>query len=124
MPSAPPRARKHADESYVFTAVTVGLLSVIAAGFLLNWYLDSREDREMDRAKTRVYQQYLRNTPPQAPTALPQAIAERLNVRDQLLAHPAVKPGPGFAAPGVQSTGKVIIDALDLAQGRQAPPDF
>ncbi|MNJ03012.1 hypothetical protein D3C73_1631780 [compost metagenome] len=49
-------------------------------------------------------------------------MTERLKIRDELLAHPGVKPGPGFAAPGVQSTGKVIIDAIDHAQGRASGP--
>lgn len=122
MPSAPQRPRKHTDESFVITAVTIGLITVIASGYLLNWYLDARSKRELNQAQSAVYRQYLRSTPPQASEPLPEAIAERLKVRDELLANPAVKPGPGFAAPGVQSTGKVIIDAIDMAQGRQAPP--
>ncbi|WP_159912854.1 hypothetical protein [Pantoea sp. 18069] len=124
MPSAPQRPRKHTDESFVITAVTIGLISCIALGYLLDWYLENRNTREMNRAKTEVYQQYLHNTPSQQPKPLPEALAERLKVRDQLLAHPAVKPGPGFTAPGVQSTGKAIIDAIDLVQDRQASPRF
>ena len=34
----------------------------------------------------------------------------------KLLSHPAVTPGPGFDAPGVQQTGVTIIDAMDQAQ--------
>lgn len=124
MPPVSQRQRKYTDESFVVTAVTVGLITAIVAGYLLNWYLDARAKREMERAQSVVYRQYLRSTPPQAPKPLPDAIAERLRVRDELLAHPAVKPGPGFAAPGVQSTGKVIVDAIDTAQGRQAPARF
>lgn len=115
------RQRKYTDESFVLTAVTLGLIAAIVCGYLLNWYLEARSKREMEQAQSVVYRQYLRNTPQQAPQPLPQAIAERLKVRDELLAHPAVTPGPGFAAPGVQSTGKVIIDAIDMAQRRQAP---
>lgn len=118
MPPAPHRFRKTTDESFVITAVVGGLVAFIVLGYLLNLYLEARATREMNSAKTEAYQQYLRNTPAQVPRALPEAMAERLKVRDQLLAHPSVKPGPGFAAPGVQSTGKIIIDALDQAQGR------
>lgn len=118
MPSAPQRPHKRTDESFVITAVTIGLICCIVVGYLLNWYLESRKTREMNQAKTEVYQQYLRNTPPQQPKPLPEAMAERLKVREQLLANPAVKPGPGFASPGVQSTGKAIVDAIDSAQGR------
>lgn len=118
MPSAPYRTRKNSDESFVITAVVCGLLAFMVLGYLLNLYLETKATREMDQAKTEAYQQYLRNTPARAPAPLPEAMAERLKVRDQLLAHPGVKPGPGFAAPGVQSTGKVIIDAIDQAQDR------
>ncbi len=122
MPPALHRPHKTTDESFVITAVVGGLLAFIVLGYLFNLYLETQATREMDRAKTQVYQQYLRNTPVQAPPALPEAMAERLKVREQLLAHPAVKPGPGFAAPGVQSTGKMIIDAIDQAQGRGSAP--
>ena len=118
MPPAPHRFRKTTDESFVISAVVGGLVAFIVLGYLLNLYLEAQNTREMNSAKTEAYQQYLRNTPAQVPQALPEAMAERLKVRDQLLAHPSVKPGPGFAAPGVQSTGKIIIDALDQAQGR------
>lgn len=119
MSSALQRSRKFTDESFVIAAVTIGLVVAIVVGTLLNWYLDARREREMRQAQTEVYREYLRNTPPQAPQPLPDAIAQRLKVREQLLANPAVKPGPGFAAPGVQSTGKVIVDAIDQAQERQ-----
>lgn len=122
MASTSQRSRKLTDESFVVTAVTLGLLTVIAAGFLLNWYLDARSEREMAQAQGKVYREYLRNTPLQPPQPLPDAIAERLKVRAELLANPAVKPGPGFAAPGVQSTGKVIVDAIETAQGRPPIP--
>lgn len=118
MPSAPQRPRKYTDESFVITIVTVGLSCVVLFGFMLNSYLDARKAREVEHAKTQAYKQYLRNTPVQAPAPMPPAVAARLEARDQLLAHPAVKPGPGFSAPGVQSTGKVIVDAIDRAQGR------
>ncbi|QKV53423.1 hypothetical protein [Comamonas antarctica] len=122
MSSAPQRPRKYTDESFVIKAVTIGLIIAIVSGYLLNWYLDARSKREMDQAQSAVYRQYLRSTPPQPPQPLPDAVAERFKVRDELLAHPGVKPGPGFASPGVQSTGKAIVDAIDGAQGRQAAP--
>ncbi|MCD2512112.1 hypothetical protein [Comamonas endophytica] len=100
-------------------AVTVGLVSAIVLGYLLNWYLEARDTREMQQAQSKVYRHYLRSTPVQPPEPMPEAIATRLAVREQLLAHPGVTPGPGFAAPGVQSTGKVIVDAIDQAQERQ-----
>ena len=100
MSSAPQHPRKYTDESFVITAVTIGLISCIVVGYLLSWYLDNRSARELNKAKTEVYQQYLQNTPPQEPKPLPEAMAARLKVREQLLAHPAVKPGPGVASPG------------------------
>lgn len=115
-----PSPRKYTDESFVIKAVTIGLVFCVAAGYGFNRYLEDRDTREMNRAKTEFHQRYLQNTPPQIPQPLPEAMAERLRVREQLLAHPGVKPGPGFASPGVQSTGKAIIDAIDRAQGRQA----
>ncbi|MET1113969.1 MAG: hypothetical protein ABWY08_03290 [Comamonas sp.] len=124
MSSAPQRSRKHTDESFVIAAVAVGLITIFVAGFLLNWYLDARTQRELTQAQTKVYREYLRQTPPQAPQPLPDALAERFKVRDELLANPAVKPGPGFAAPGVQSTGKVIVDAIETVQTRQATSRF
>lgn len=121
-----PTYTKHSssDESRVITVVVGSLLACIALGYALNTFLHARNDREIKEAQTEVYQQYLRNTPdtPATPGPASQALAERLRVRDQLLAHPAVKPGPGFAQPGVQSTGKVIIDALDAVQGRALAP--
>ena len=122
MSSAPQRPRKYTDESFVIKAVTIGLIIAIVSGYLLNWYLDARSKREMDQAQSAVYRQYLRSTPPQPPQPLPDAVAERFKVRDELLALPGVKPGPGFASPGGQSTGKAIVDAIDGAQGRQAAP--
>lgn len=108
----------------MIAAVAVGLITIFVAGFLLNWYLDARTQRELTQAQTKVYREYLRQTPPQAPQPLPDALAERFKVRDELLANPAVKPGPGFAAPGVQSTGKVIVDAIETVQTRQATSRF
>ena len=35
---------------------------------------------------------------------------------EKLLSNPAVTPGPGFNAPGVQQTGIAIIDAIEHAQ--------
>ena len=124
MPSTPQPSRRYADESFVLTAVTIGLVTVIVAGLLLNWYFDARTERELTQAQSQVYREYMRNTPLQPPQPLPDALAERFKVRDALLANPAVKPGPGFAAPGVQSTGKAIVDAIETAQSRQAAPRF
>lgn len=121
MSSAPQRPRKHTDESFVISAVVAGLILAIVMGYLLNWYLESKSAREMTRAQSVVYKQYLNNTPVEAPKPLPEPMAERLKVREQLLANPAVKPGPAFAAPGVQSTGKSIVDAIDNAQSRSRP---
>lgn len=122
MSSASQRSRKYTDESFVITAVTVGLISVVVAGFLLNWYFEARSERELNQAQTKVYREYLRQTPLQPPKPLSDELAERFKIRDELLANPAVKPGPGFATPGVQSTGKVIVDAIETAQNRQAAP--
>ena len=122
MPPPQQYARKSNDESFIITAVVGGLFAFIVLGYLLNWYLQAQSTRAMNRAKTEAYQQYLRNTPVKLPTPQSEATTKRLAIREQLLAHPAVKPEAGFAAPGVQSTGKIIVDALDKAQGRNIPP--
>ncbi|MBS7778746.1 hypothetical protein [Acidovorax sp. CCYZU-2555] len=121
MSSATQHPRKYTDESFVLKATAIGVVCVAIAGYLVNRHLEAKSaDEKLIRAQGAVYKEYLNNTPPQEPKPLSEAMAARLKVRDQLLANPAVKPGPGFAAPGVQSTGKAIIDAIDRVQGRSA----
>ena len=43
---------------------------------------------------------------------------EARQIRKFLLEHPSVTPGPGFSAPGVQTTGAAIVRAIDNAQER------
>ena len=43
---------------------------------------------------------------------------EARQIRKFLLEYPSVTPGPGFSAPGVQTTGAAIVRAIDNAQER------
>ena len=105
------------------------VLGVIAlVGLLLlggYWMQQQRSSAVQEYHQATVYENYLYHT---EPTSKPAAIAKPVSapaasstaspeVRKQLLAHPAVKAGEGFDKPGVQTTGKVIVDAIDQAKG-------
>lgn len=73
---------------------------------------------EQLREQERAFEIYRANTRPSAPPP-PQASAqmqEARRVRETLLQHPAVTPGVGFDAPGVQATGIAIVEALDRSR--------
>lgn len=97
-------------------------LVLIAALMLGGYWMQKQRSQQTQRMQAAdVYQSYLRHTNPTpmaaetAPPAIsPQAQAQA--TRNFLLTHPAVTPGPGFDMPGVQSTGKTIVDAMDHAQ--------
>lgn len=69
------------------------------------------------REQERAFETYRANTRPSAPP--PQVstqVQEARRVRETLLQHPAVTPGAGFDAPGVQATGIAIVEALDRSR--------
>lgn len=94
--------------------VLVGVL--IVGGY---WMQQQRADMTALREQASVYdnyQQYTRNTVKPA-VEKPRALNEAQETRKYLLAHPAVTPGSGFDQPGVQKTGKTIVNAIDQAKG-------
>ncbi|MBV2163636.1 hypothetical protein ACFO3A_15245 [Comamonas nitrativorans] len=107
-------------------------LSIAAMGLALiaGWgYIAQREQLQQERAlraQQAAYAVYERSTRAEIPSAAQNAAQqERLRrheearqVRQTLLQHPNVTPGPGFNAPGVQTTGLAIVEAIDRAQGQ------
>ena len=111
-------------------------LSIAALGLALvaGWgYIAQREQLQQERAlraQQAAYAIYERSTRAEIPSATEAAAQnaaqqERLRrheearqVRQTLLQHPNVTPGPGFNAPGVQTTGLAIVEAIDRVQGQ------
>jgi len=97
-------------------------LVLIAALMVGGYWMQKQRSQQTQRIQAAdVYESYLRNT---SPTPMPvetdpsviSSQAQAQATRNFLLNHPAVTPGPGFDMPGVQSTGKTIVDAMDHAQ--------
>lgn len=68
------------------------------------------------REQERAFETYRANTSPSAPPQVSAQVQEARRVRETLLQHPAVTPGAGFDAPGVQATGIAIVEALDRSR--------
>lgn len=102
--------------SWLVGTVLVLVAALIVGGYWLN---AQRADEAALRAQAEIYQNYLRNTRAQVPSAeAPMPVrSEAQETRQYLLSHPAVIPGPAFDQPGVQSTGKAIVQAIDQAKG-------
>ncbi len=101
--------------SFLMLSVAILVGALVLGGY---WMQQQRADQAELRQQADVYETYLyntRNTPAPAPEALSRA-AQAQQVRQYLLDHPAVTPGPGFNRPGVQITGKTIVDAIDSAK--------
>ncbi|MDH0372949.1 hypothetical protein N7340_14360 [Comamonas aquatica] len=101
--------------SFLMLSVAILVGALVLGGY---WMQQQRADQAELRQQAAVYETYLyntRNTPAPAPEA-PSRAAQAQQVRQYLLDHPAVTPGPGFNRPGVQSTGKTIVDAIDSAK--------
>ena len=131
--SQPPQ---RSDENWVVTAVgvfLVGLVVVAAGGYQYLKYSKQQEQAREERQTYQRYNDYLKSaqepepaapaaaaepaeTSPATPAQPQTAAAPAQSMAQKLLSHPAVTPGPGFDAPGVQQTGVTIIDALDQAQ--------
>lgn len=120
------KPRRASDENWALSLLGItaaAVLCMFAAGYFLTQYWG-----QVDNVRAQQQQQfdtYRRSTRPAAPAApavapvRPEPSAAQLT-RARLLAHPNVTPGPGFDSPGVQSTGAVIVDAIDEAQARGA----
>ena len=95
-------------------AVVAMVLTLVVGGY---WLQQQRADEALLLQQAQVYENYLFHTrPPAQAPELPRSFIEAQQTRQQLLDHPAVTPGAGFDAPGVQATGKAIVDAIDQAK--------
>lgn len=128
---------QRSDENWVVTAVAVFLAGTVVLGTAGYQYLKYSKQQEQSREERQTYQRYndyLQSTQEPAPAAKAAASTENTaqapsqpvaapapTKAEKLLSHPAVTPGPGFNAPGVQETGVTIIDALDHAQAAAKP---
>ena len=100
--------------TFLITLVIVLVAALVYGGY---WLQQQRSDAAAQRAQADTYRRYLNSTPATPERVdMPRSYIEAQQVRQQLLAHPAVTPGPGFDKPGVQSTGKAIVDAMEQAQ--------
>lgn len=113
---------------------TLWSLSIAALALAIGWgFIAQRGQQQQERAlraQQAAYAVYERSTRADIPSATEAAAQnaaqqERLRlheearqVRQTLLQHPNVTPGPGFNAPGVQSTGLAIVEAIDRVQGQ------
>lgn len=124
-------AVQRSDESLVFTVLTVFLVGAAVLATLGYMYWRNTQTQEQQRSEQRIYQRYndymeasersAARAEPAAPEAQPQPQPMPPTPAQRLLSHPGVTPGPGFNAPGVQSTGLLIIDAIDQAQAAEKP---
>lgn len=133
-PSQPPTLQR-SDENWVMTAVVVFLVAsvvLLGVGYQYLKYSKQQEQSRQERQTYQRYNDYLQSTQETAPTAKSEsepvdvAAAEpepqvAPSMAQKLLSHPAVTPGPGFNAPGVQQTGVTIIDAMEHAQTTARP---
>lgn len=102
--------------SWLVGAVVVLVGALVVGGY---WMKAQKDDQAALRQKAEMYQNYLRDTrtqilPPETPSA---AHVQAQETRQYLLSHPAVTPGAAFDKPGVQATGKAIVQAIDQAKG-------
>lgn len=120
---APSSTAASSDRKLIVTILsTFALLSVVVSILGYQYFKHEREQAQ-SRAEQRIYQHYSNYTqpksPPQPPAPPPQAAPAPPSMAQKLLTHPGVTPGVGFSSPGVQSTGIVIIDAIDQAQAAE-----
>ena len=110
-------------EDQVLSLIGLSLLILVLISGGGYWIYQTLQAQEAQAAQSAAYRVYERATAPTpaipAAATQPPAIDEARRVREKLLAHPGVTPGPGFMRPGVQSTGSAIVDAIDLAQARE-----
>lgn len=128
--SAVRQAPLRSDENLVLTAIAAFLVAALVLGTVAyRYFKHSQQQQEQTRSERQAYKRYndyLDSTEQAAAkpaasqsvpaTASSPAPAAPPSMAEKLLSHPAVTPGPGFSAPGVQQTGVAIIDAIDHAQ--------
>lgn len=111
-------AASSSNDSQLASFLMLSVAILVGALVLGGYWMQQRADQAELRQQADVYETYLyntRNIPAPAPEA-PSRATQAQQVRQYLLDHPAVTPGPGFNRPGVQSTGKTIVDAIDSAK--------
>ena len=114
MPTAVRQSPKRSDENLVVTAIAVFLVAALILGTVAyRYFKHSQQQQEQTRSERQAYKRYndyLDSTeqatakpaanPPSPVQASTPAAAP--SMAEKLLSHPAVTPGPGFNAPGVQ----------------------
>ena len=116
-----PRRTTSASNDSTFTT-WIASLALLIVGVLLAggfWMQSQNRQDHQQRQQAATYRTYLNNTIP-TPTLAEKprtAANEARETRQYLLNHPAVSPGEHFDKPGVQSTGKAIVQAIDQAKG-------
>ncbi len=126
------QVRSPSDENLVITVIALSMLTIAVLGIGIYQFMQYQREQDQERLNSRVYRSYVRHTDQEqaqapAPEPVPEQAAARQPSQAQinqemtrkLLAHPGVTPDAGFSAPGVRSTGVVIIDAIDQAQARE-----
>lgn len=133
IPAAAPHTHHRSDENFVFTAIAVFLVASLVLGVGAYQYMKHSQQQEQERTNRQAYKRYndyLQSTDtsasepaatPADPVHMQPAAAAQPSMAEKLLSHPAVTPGPGFNAPGVQETGVAIIDAIDHVQSSAKP---
>ena len=119
--AAKPRHPTAASNDSTFTT-WIAALALLAVGALLIggfWIQSQNQQDHQQRQQAATYRTYVSNSSPTPALAeKPRVDAnEARETRQYLLNHPAVSPGEHFDKPGVQSTGKTIVQAIDQAKG-------
>ena len=116
-------AKSNDSDSSLVTGLIFTVLVLVAALIVGGYWMQKQRGESAERMQANAYQNYLNNTrpTPMPPAAQASAVrsqqAQAQETRQYLLGHPAVTPGPGFDKPGVQTTGKTIVQAIDQAKG-------
>ena len=135
MPPPIPRpiGRPPSDENLVITVIALSLLTSAVLGIGIYQFLQYQHQQDQERLNSRAYRSYVRHTDqeqiqttapeqtPEPPSLARQPSQAQINqdMTRKLLSHPGVIPEAGFTAPGVRSTGVLIIDAIDQAKARE-----
>lgn len=95
-------------------AIVSAVVALATGNFILT---HERQAQREYRDQAEAFATYRENTRTAVPPPEVSAkVEEERRIRETLLHHPAVTPGPGFAAPGVQTTGIAIVEAIDRAR--------
>lgn len=125
MPARAPRSSATSAPTNNSSSLLMWLASalVLLVGALLvggYWLQTQRVDSSQQRQHSDIYErdvQYTRTPPSAAAPAASSSRTEAQATRHYVLNHPAATPGSAFDQPGVQATGKTILQAIDQAKG-------